>query len=375
MILKRFKFILNDSEKYKRGVNKMVSALVFGLMVNSLATNQVVTNDQSKPQYRSKEISVVQKEEEVIGLTDPRAIERRIFENQQNRLNQQNRSNQSQRSQQRSQTTRLADRGSSSNDTTQQRNTLALDLYDYLARGERIEYNRLYQKFKSNPKLRKSQSALKRTLAFYVKHKDRNIKCDRRLRERNITNENYILLTDYTIPHPENRFFILDLRSGEVVSSPVSHGYGSNHRGSCPSRFQVSCGSRGIRCLIPVRMGNTRDSGKTSRGFYITAEPYRSRQRTFKAGDPSSKSDNAIRLDGLEYKVNHRARSRAVVFHRASYYKNSCSSSAGCPAISPVVFETYKQKLYHGTLLYIYTIEDKNIPLPKCTREREVQTV
>ena len=222
----------------------------------------------------------------------------------------------------------------------------------------RREFTSLYKKFKNHPELRRSQTALKRALAFYVKHKNGVIKCHSRLSAKTLRNRSHILITDYTIPHPENRFFILYLKSGQVSSSPAAHGYGSNR--NCPGKHQVQCGSRVMKCKIPVRISNKPRTGATSKGFFITDEPYRSSQATFRRGSPRSSGNNAIRLDGLQYGVNHNARRRAVVFHRADYYKNICSSSAGCPAIKPSVFEKYKTNVDGGALLYIHTIEDKN---------------
>ena len=230
----------------------------------------------------------------------------------------------------------------------------------------RREFTSLYKKFKDKAELKNSQPALKRALAFYVKHKDGEIQCHSKLPVKTLRNHNHILITDYTIPHPENRFFILHLKSGQVKPSPAAHGYGSNR--GCPREYRVKCGRKGIKCKIPVRISNTPRTGATSKGFFITDKLYRSSQNTFNQGMPRSRGKNAILLDGLQYGVNHNARRRAVVFHRASYYKNICSSSAGCPAIKPNVFENYKTNVDGGALLYIHTIEDEdNNSLPNCS--------
>ena len=70
----------------------------------------------------------------------------------------------------------------------------------------------------------------------------------------------------------------------------------------------------------------------------------------------------------MNYSVNYNTRRRAVVFHRAKYYKNIYSSSAGCPAIKPNVFEKYKTIIDYGALVYIHTIENANSKLPNCSR-------
>ena len=237
----------------------------------------------------------------------------------------------------------------------------------YLSKStQRQDFEELYIRFKDHPDLARSDSALRRALAFYVKHKAGPIKCDRSLERRTIHNHKHLLITDYTIPHPENRFFILHLSTGEVKKSPAAHGYGSNQ--GCPQQHRLSCGTR-LKCQFPVRIGNTPNSGMTSKGFFLTEEPYRSSQVTFRGGSPASIGHNAIRLEGLQYGINYNARRRAVVFHRANYYSNTCSSSAGCPAIQPGLFENYKEELDGGALLYIHTFEDHNSMnnLPDCS--------
>ena len=247
-------------------------------------------------------------------------------------------------------------------------------LFAYLqTTKQRKDYNRLYRKFKSHPDLKNSQTALKRAIAFFVKHKEGEIQCHPDLQIRALRNKKYILMTDYTIPlrldkdNQVNRFFILYLNSGKVTSSPAVHGYGSDK--GCPLEFQILCNGR-TRCLLPFNIMNEYDSGATSKGFYITAETYRSDELSFKLGTEdtpySKKGSNAVRLDGLQYRINHEARGRGIVLHRASYYKNTCSRSAGCPAIKPAVFEKYKEELDRGALLYIHTIEDQTNKLPNC---------
>ena len=247
-----------------------------------------------------------------------------------------------------------------------QRNRTAFNFLtnQYLeTRQERQEFNRLYNKFKNESKLRDSQIALKRVLAFYVKHKDGPVQCPE-MQDKRIKNQDRILLVDYTIPHPQDRFFKLNLKSGEVSSSPVAHGHGSNK--NCPAEFRINCGRRS-KCLIPSFLSNTPGSGASSRGFYLTDYLYRSKQRNFSLGSPRSrKGPNALVLEGLNYGVNHKARERGIVFHRASYYKNLCSSSAGCPAIKPSVFEDLKRMVDGGALMYLHTIEDEQREQPDC---------
>ena len=371
--------------------------LMAALMVTSPAVNEQRKNADPNPEEQEKQVyswseqsAVTEKKKEnsgqertveVIGLTNPEDIasERRILENQRASVNSPRRSGNTRRNRSRVQTPSGTVNTSPVNYSSKRtapntrrkratqtpvRNSISGEIpSNYLTAQERIEYNQLYRKFKNHPDLKNSQTALKRALAFYVKHEAGSVTCSPKLNTKRIQNKNYLLITDYTIPHPSNRFFILSLHSGQVTSSPAAHGYGSNR--NCPRKYQIRCGSRGMKCRIPVRMSNILDTGATSRGFYITDELYRSTQATFTGGSIPSRGANAIRLSGLQYGINDQARNRAVVLHRASYYKNICSSSAGCPAIKPRLFETYKNHL-GGALLYIHTIEDENAKLPNC---------
>ncbi len=239
----------------------------------------------------------------------------------------------------------------------------------------REEFVQLYNKFKDNEELKGSEVALQRVLAFYAKNKDgiprscggdldatsspRGEKLDA---VNKIDNQDFILLVDYTKPHVADRFFILDMKSGKVESCPVAHGYGSNS--NCPPEHQVRCNGK-IKCKITSEVNNRSGGGATSRGFYLTDEGYRSSQNTFNSGSPRSSGHNALNLRGLLGGVNDKALDRSVVFHRASYAENMCSSSAGCPAICPQLFEDYKDKVKRS-LMYVHTPEDEEKPQPDC---------
>lgn len=238
-------------------------------------------------------------------------------------------------------------------------------------------YNTLYNRFSSHPALANSERAMSLAFAFYA----RNLRqiprsCGGDLEENNrrgvvapingIENQRYIMIVDYTIPHPQDRFFILDVHTGNVRSSPAAHGYGSNSPiSACPQDMRINCGSRGIRCRVPVSMSNDNGSGQTSRGFYLTDEGYTSGQSTFNGGSPPPNGYNALQLRGLQGQVNSNALERDVVFHRANYHENLCSNSAGCPAIDPALFEDIKNDLGRA-LMYIHTVDDQDRTQPEC---------
>lgn len=235
------------------------------------------------------------------------------------------------------------------------------------------EFSHLFRKFSQNPKLSDSLKAVERGLAFFVKNKKRiPDKCGGKLAGEPISNEDWMVVTDYTKPHDQHRMFFLNLETGEVISAPAAHGYGSNR--NCPEEHKFKCKRKGRwveKCKIPAAIGDTHDSGRNSRGFYLSDNGYVSGQPTFREGIPQYKNGeiNAIYLQGL-LDANKNSFDRRTVFHRASYVQedevNLCSNSAGCPSTTPEVFEKMKEILLKGTLFYSHTIEDEEMEMPDC---------
>ncbi len=237
------------------------------------------------------------------------------------------------------------------------------------------EFTELYQKFANNPKIKGSQKAVEHALAFYVKNKDGVSKsCKGSHPGMKIRDDNWVVVTDYTKGSDTQRMHMLNLKTGEVITTAAAHGYGSSKDlKNCPKDMLMSCRKKGrtTRCKIPTKFTDRSGQGTTLRGFFIANGGYVSPQRTFRAGRPPHRPGtvNALDLDGVQ-EANKGARGDRKVFHRASYVGkdkvNACSFSAGCPSISPEIFEKLKGDLKSGSLFYNHTIVEDKLEKPEC---------
>lgn len=151
--------------------------------------------------------------------------------------------------------------------------------------------------------------------------------------------ENEILtIVDFSLSSTQERIWVIDMKTQKVIlKSLVSHGKNSG------SEYATD-------------FSNENESYKSSLGFYVTGETY------------TGKHGFSLRLDGMEYGINHNARSRAVVVHGADYVSKSfikntgrLGRSQGCPAvpyeIHKELIETIKGKscifIYHPSRTYV----------------------
>lgn len=145
-----------------------------------------------------------------------------------------------------------------------------------------------------------------------------------------------LTLIDFTKPSTDKRFFVLDLKQKKVLfSSYVSHGRNSGEN------FATS-------------FSNQDGSYKSSLGFFVTENTYQ------------GKNGYSLVLDGLEEKINDRAKQRAIVIHGASYSDPALITSSGrlgrslgCPALPLSVSKQVIDTIKGGSLLYIYA-DDQN---------------
>lgn len=148
------------------------------------------------------------------------------------------------------------------------------------------------------------------------------------LHESKIRNKNYLTVIDFTQHSSKQRFYLIDLRSGDVEQQLVAHGSGSERSNSG---------------WIPG-YSNTEGSHLSSKGFYLTAETY------------NGEHGFSMRLDGVS-STNSKARSRAIVVHPANYVKanmNPIGRSWGCPALDPKVSTSVINRIKNGSLMYGY---------------------
>lgn len=141
-----------------------------------------------------------------------------------------------------------------------------------------------------------------------------------------IANKKYLSVIDFSLRSTVARFFIIDMKSGEVWAIRVAHGKGSDpgHDGFAESFSNVS------------------GSNKSSVGIYRAAESY------------SGSHGLSLRLDGLS-STNSNARSRAIVIHGADYVQEKSviqGRSWGCPAVSMENRTKVVNSLKGGSIIY-----------------------
>lgn len=151
------------------------------------------------------------------------------------------------------------------------------------------------------------------------------------LKNNEVKHEKYLTIIDFSKPSTEDRFYIFDACTQELVfSTVVAHGQKSGD-------------------LYATKFSNKEESHQSSIGFYVTTSTY-----------TSSKYDLALRLDGKEYTNSH-AKSRGIVMHGAKYasydyiYKyGRLGRSYGCPALPYEYSKRVINMIKDGTCLYIY---------------------
>jgi hypothetical protein len=141
-----------------------------------------------------------------------------------------------------------------------------------------------------------------------------------------IKNKNYLSVIDFSKSSTQQRFFIIDMKTGAVQRTTVAHGKGSDLDNDG----------------IAEKFSNLAGSNESSLGFYLTAETY------------YGSHGLSLRLDGLST-TNSNARARAIVIHGATYVLNQevrQGRSWGCPAIPMDLRDQIITMLKDGSLIY-----------------------
>ena len=143
-------------------------------------------------------------------------------------------------------------------------------------------------------------------------------------------NQNYIAVCDFAKNSKNNRFYIINMKTGAVDSLKVAHGKGSDSNNDG----------------LATTFSNTSGSGMSSVGYYRTDSTY------------TGKHGRSLRIDGLST-TNSKVRSRAIVIHGASYVEESyiraqgrAGRSLGCFAFGDSIKDKVIDKLKGGALLY-----------------------
>lgn len=148
----------------------------------------------------------------------------------------------------------------------------------------------------------------------------------------------YAVIIDFTKSSLEQRFFLINFKTGSVQRFRATHG--------------VNSGS-----LFAYKFSNINNSRQTSLGIFVTGGTYK-----------SSSHGTVIRMYGLEGS-NSRAYYRDIVMHGAFYASENFPTSRnpntnrpydrlglswGCPALSETDFKTVLAVLLNGALVYHY---------------------
>lgn len=147
-----------------------------------------------------------------------------------------------------------------------------------------------------------------------------------------VKNHDYLGIVDFNINSVKERFFILNLKTGEVEKMLVTHARNSETELGVAGKFSNVVGGE-----------------MSSLGFFLTdSEHY------------VGKHGISLKLDGLSA-TNSNARERAVVIHGADYAtqwfadtKGRLGHSQGCPAVSPAKIQGVIEKLKGQAILYLH---------------------
>ena len=151
------------------------------------------------------------------------------------------------------------------------------------------------------------------------------------------SNDDLLVMVDYTKPSTEERLFIIDLRKKQLlISSLVAHG-------------------RGTGDLYATNFSNKNNSYSTSSGFYLTGNIY------------NGKNGESLELYGLEKGKNDNARKRTIVIHSAYYANKSFAEkygrlgrSKGCLVLPTDLNSKIINLISGGVVLYVHTNFDEN---------------
>ena len=200
------------------------------------------------------------------------------------------------------------------------------------------------------------EDLFKQALKFYKKN-------------RNKFKTDWITIADYGKRSNKKRFFLVNIKTGEVKKHKVSHGSGK--------QFGIKYGDSKHRGYLKKCQGPTGSRTNMTRpGFFVTAELYHSYKSSHKPfyykkgkkieGWPNFTSGklpkNGLRLDGLTPSVNKRARQNGVVIHGAGYNRGTLMGrSSGCPSLRPDEASDIVHTIKNGSLYYA--------SVPQCSKD------
>ena len=145
-----------------------------------------------------------------------------------------------------------------------------------------------------------------------------------------IKNKSVLGIVDFKQHSSKERFYIINIETGQVEKYLVAHGKNS--------------GKEYARSF-----SNEESSYKSSLGFFITRNTY------------EGSNGFSLRLEGTENGINNKAMERAIVMHGAGYASESTiyqlgflGRSWGCPALPESLNKPIINKIKDGNMLFIY---------------------
>lgn len=141
---------------------------------------------------------------------------------------------------------------------------------------------------------------------------------------------NIITIIDFSKPSLEERGYIIDLKSKQIIySTYVMHGKNSGDN-------------------ITNNFSNVLNSYKSSPGFYMTENTY------------FGQFGYSLVLNGLEKGINDMAKDRKIIMHGSKYATPiegapMLSKSLGCPAVPLELAKPIIDEIKNGTVFYIHT--------------------
>lgn len=225
-------------------------------------------------------------------------------------------------------------------------------------------------------KLGASSEAISQALCFYNKHAGKT-KFYKKIQGKltsstKISNQEYMVVQDFTKTSRTQRLYLINLKTNEVISYYSAHG-----SGNLSTKFNWP--------VFAEYFSNENGSNLTPQGFMISGERANSR-RGWKW---------TMKFDGIEIGLNDNSRDREIVFHpgvgstdweddRVDEGYTSSSDmidtsgvglgflymSSGCTMVSKYHAEEIYSKTKNGTLFYNFTQELKDKGEDYCGSEK-----
>lgn len=148
--------------------------------------------------------------------------------------------------------------------------------------------------------------------------------------------KNIISIIDYSQPSTNKRYYLIDLENNKLLfNTLIAHGKNSGEN-------------------MATVFSNVPESKISSIGFFIAAEAY------------EGSNGYSLRIDGIEKDINHNARKRDIVIHKADYVSQNfikqegrLGRSWGCPALPNEVSHQIIDIIKDGSCIFVYG-EDEN---------------